>query len=45
MNEIINNVKIYGLQDSFKASKYPMSTNTDVTSAHRTSDKIVKVEE
>lgn len=26
---MINNVKVYGLQDSFKASKYPMSTNTD----------------
>jgi len=26
---IINNVKIYDLEESIKASKYPMSTNTD----------------
>lgn len=26
-NYVINNVKVFGMEDSFKASKYPMSVD------------------
>ena len=27
MNEVVSNVKVYGLDDSVKASKYPMAVD------------------
>ena len=32
----IENVKIYGIEESFKASKYPMSTHTNDCSTEKT---------
>lgn len=29
MNDVISNVKVYGIEDSIKASKYPMSVDVD----------------
>lgn len=29
INEVINNVKVFGLEDSIRASKYPMSVNVN----------------
>lgn len=30
MKDIVSNVSVYGLEDSFRASKYPMSTDTSM---------------
>ena len=38
---VIDNVKVYGLEDSIKASKYPMST--DISKLNNSITKTVKV--
>jgi len=35
-NDIISDVQVYGLEESIKASKYPMATDTDKCSTEIT---------
>ena len=41
ISELINNVKIYGLEDSVKAAKYPMAINTEKCTSEITKRIIV----